>query len=253
MTTMYSTLGRAATAAGLAGLGVLGLVYGDFAINWQPVPATLPGHAVLAYAAAVLSLAVAASLWSPRTAAAGACVLLVYLGVGGVLPQLVKASATPALLAAWLGVCEPLFAAAAAWILWRMHATQAVGERSLRLARAVLGLACLVFGASHLVYGDFTAMMIPAWLPARLALAWITGLAHIAAGVALVTGVQARLAAVLEALMMSGFVALVHVPSLFAAPAWAPTPRLQWTALLWATLLAGSAWTAAASFAPRRR
>ncbi len=35
-------------AAGLIGLGVLALIYGDFALVWQPVPAGLPGRTALA-------------------------------------------------------------------------------------------------------------------------------------------------------------------------------------------------------------
>jgi len=247
MNSTQSQLARVGYSIGLAGLGILGMVYGDYAINWQPIPAGLPAREVLAYVAAVVSIGVAVGLWIPRAAAVSAMVLAVYLAVGWVLPQIVKMTPHPEVLAMWLGVCEPLAAASGAWILWRLLAAGTTSERSLRIARTVFGVACLVFGASHLVYAEFTAGMIPAWLPLRLPLAYLTGAAHIAAGLALFTGIQARLAAVLEAVMMCGFVLLVHVPSLVDPPAWAPNVRMQWTGLLWALVLTGSAWSVAAS------
>jgi uncharacterized membrane protein YphA (DoxX/SURF4 family) len=126
--------------------------------------------------------------------------------------------------------------------------TDAVG---LNLARRLFGIACLVFGLSHLEYANFTAGMIPAWLPLRPWLAYATGAGHAAAGVAILFGIRPRLAATLEAAMMSSFVALVHFPSLWTSPDWAPTARTQWTALFWAGALAGSAWIVAHSFRKR--
>jgi uncharacterized membrane protein len=114
-------------------------------------------------------------------------------------------------------------------------------------------VACVVFGLSHFVYAGFTADMIPHWLPLRLGLAYATGAGHLAAGLALLLGIRPRLAATLEALMMSSFVLLVHVPSLLQMPppGWAPTLRVQLTALFWASALAGSAWIMARSLRDR--
>ena len=46
---------------GAVALGLIGLIVGDFALQWQPVPKDLPGRMALAYlAAAALALAGAA-------------------------------------------------------------------------------------------------------------------------------------------------------------------------------------------------
>ena len=47
---------------------------------------------------------------------------------------------------------------------------------------------------------------------------------------------------------------LVHIPSIGATPAldWAPTSRLQWTALFIASTLAGAAWLVASSLRDRK-
>ena len=82
-----------------------------------------------------------------------------------------------------------------------------------------------------------------------MALAYITGAGHLLAGMALLTGIWAPLAARLEALMMSLFVLLLHLPSLWASPlpAWAINWRSVVTPFFWATCLAACAWLVAAS------
>ena len=105
----------------------------------------------------------------------------------------------------------------------------------------------VVFGLSHFAYADFTASMIPPWMPARLPLAYLTGAAHGAAGTALLLGIVPVLALRLEAIMMSAFIVLVHVPAVLAQP----SNREQWTALCVATALAGAMWVVLGSFRVR--
>jgi len=107
--------------------------------------------------------------------------------------------------------------------------------------RIGFGLSCIVFGTAHFVYADFTAQMVPAWLPARLALAYLTGAIHFGTGVCLVLGTAPVTAAAVEGAMMASFVLLVHVPRV----AGAPRDRLELTMLAVALLLTSSAWLVA--------
>jgi uncharacterized membrane protein len=66
-------------ALGLIGLGVLSLVYGDFALQWQPVPALVPGREYLAYASGAVMVAGGAGLLSRRTAVLSSGVLFATL------------------------------------------------------------------------------------------------------------------------------------------------------------------------------
>ena len=43
-------------AVGMIGLGILALVYGDFALVWQPVAPWVPGRTTLAYGSGVIML-----------------------------------------------------------------------------------------------------------------------------------------------------------------------------------------------------
>jgi uncharacterized membrane protein len=105
----------------------------------------------------------------------------------------------------------------------------------------------LVFGLSHFLYIDFTAGMIPSWIPWRVSWAWFTGGAHIAAGLSILTAVQARLGSKMLAVMMSSFVVLVHIPRIMAAPG----TIAEWRLGSCAILLAGAAWIVAAALARR--
>jgi uncharacterized membrane protein len=236
---------------GTAGLAVLSLVYGDFALQWQPVPDWIPGRTGLACVSGVVVLIACAGVFFRRVGLVSACVLMIYQ-LAWVLTHAGEMLPRPWSVGAWLGLCESFALLIGAWILYVSLLPQRGGprsgflasDRSLRAARILFGICCVVFGLSHFAYAEFTAGMIPNWLPGRLALAYLTGACHVAAGIAIATTILARLAATLEALMLSSIVLLVHAPSIGAMPApeWAPTTRIQWTALCVACALAGSTW-----------
>ncbi len=168
------------------------------------------------------------------------------------LLQLPRLAVQPLSIAAWLGLCESLTLSVGAFVLYawldNLRADSPAGiaatAAAVGYARLLLGAAMVVFGLSHFAYADFTAAMIPAWMPARLPLAYLTGAAHVAAGTALLLGVVPALAVRLEAIMMSAFIVLVHLPAVLAQPA----NREQWTALCVATALAGAMWIVFGSF-----
>jgi uncharacterized membrane protein YphA (DoxX/SURF4 family) len=111
-----------------------------------------------------------------------------------------------------------------------------------RAAQAIFGLTLVFYGASHFRLLPYTASLIPHLFPEPLALAAFTGGAHIAAGAALVLGVLPRLAATLEAAMLTSFGLIVQIPTLIAKP----MERTQWIEVLASFALAGAAWAFAA-------
>ena len=161
--------------------------------------------------------------------------------------------AAPGFEAAWLGVGETLVLVAGGWISLSSVSTSsdkwvpafAAGGEGSRLARLLFAVGLPMIGLSHFVYIDQTVGFVPAWLPERRALGYLTGAGHIAAGIALLFSIVPRLAATLEAAMMSSFVLLIHVPGVVAAP----RDRLQWTMLCVATAITGSGWSVARSVA----
>jgi uncharacterized membrane protein len=242
-----SPLARILFALGMIGLGVLGLTVGDFALQWQPVPAWLPFRQGVAYAAAVLMIVCGAGLLYAPAAAGSTRVLFRYL----LLWMLLKVPGVfhaPMVAASWLGWGELAVLFSGGWVLF----ADLAGPRralSLKLARILFGIALPAIGLSHFVYATQTAALVPAWLPMRTGWAYLTGVCHIAAGIAVLVGIYPRLAATLESAMLGVFTILVWGPAILAAP----TARLAWTAFLISWAIAAAALVVAGSIPPGLR
>jgi uncharacterized membrane protein YphA (DoxX/SURF4 family) len=248
-------LGRGFFALAAASLAIFSLAYGEFGPSGQSLPGWIPWRQTWVYLSALLLLAASAGLCFSRTALPGALTIGAYQAVWAVLgiPSILS---DPLSIGAWYGFCEALTSLVGSWILYAMLRRQSggsetpiAGERAVRVARVLFGLTCVFYGSSHFVYADYTAGMVPTWLPDRLGLAYFTGLGHLAAGIGIIVGILPRLAATLEAIMMSLFGLLVWVPSFFAQPRpqWATSPHNQWSELVVNLLLAASACIVATS------
>jgi uncharacterized membrane protein YphA (DoxX/SURF4 family) len=252
-------LGQALIAIAAAGVAAFSLVYGDFAPGSLSLPAWLPARQTCTAAFALLLLAASAATCLPRTAPAGAVAIAVYYAVWAAIP-LPQVPTAPLSFGTWYPISEGLSALVGAWILYTLLRPRPdsldgplAANGSARAAQIVFGLSCAFYGASHFAYAEYTASMVPAWLPAPLGWAYFTGAGHVAAGIGLMLGILPRLAATLEALMMSLFGLLVWVPTFFMhpPPQWATPPQNQWSELAVNMVLAASAWMLAISLQNR--
>ena len=95
----------------------------------------------------------------------------------------------------------------------------AAPARLMRGAQIAFGICAVIYGGAHFAYMNLTAPLVPAWLPpSQVFWGQATGVAQIAAGLAFLSGVQARLAGMLLAAMYVLFQVMVHIPSLFTKP-----------------------------------
>ena len=218
-----ASAGHACFAAIMIALGVQGFIHRDFTTIWQPAPNGAPAREILVYLCASISLASGIGLLWRRTAALAAGVLLAVLTLWFLLWQaralllltLVDGTWSFGKILAMIGAAWVLFAAFAnAWE--RQHLSFATGDKGLRVARALYGLALIPFGYAHFALLQHTADMVPGWLPWHLGWAYLTGATFIVASLAILFGVFARLAAALSALQMGLFGLLVWVPILAA-------------------------------------
>jgi uncharacterized membrane protein len=233
---------------GVMALAIAGLAFGNFDPG-QPVPKDFPVRTVLAYAACVFMLVAGAAVEWRRTAAWGAAALAAYYAL--VVVILMNG---PVLLAhyaeygSYSGPAAQLAIAAGGLIVYAANARidAALAARLTRIGQVVFGVCAVLFGGAHFVYMNLTAPLVPAWLPPGQEFwGYATGVAHIAAGLAILTGIQARLAAILLTVMYASFTPLVHVATLFADP----SSHWFWSENAVNIALTGVAWVVADSLA----
>jgi uncharacterized membrane protein len=245
------SLSQAVFAVVLIGLGILGLIRGDFAPGWQPVPKALPARQALALLCSFGSLACGAGLLWERAAAPAARALFAWLLLWMLLLRL------PWLflsfeVGTWWSTCSTAVLLASAWVLYSWLAADrdrqrfgfVTGDPGIRVARMLFGLALIPFGLAHFLYLESTAPLVPGWLPWHVGWSYFTGGTFIAAGVAVLAGAYARLAAALAALQIGLFTLLIWVPMVMAGR---PTAFQRNEAIV-SVLLTAAAWVVADSW-----
>lgn len=241
-------IGRGLLAVASAAVAVLTVYGGESALLGESLPHWLPWRDVWVYGCAWALLAASVGLCFGRSALVSTLVIAAYYLLWALtcVPAVMKA---PLSVLAWYGFCEAITSLVGPWTLYILIKRRASGLtggdlRAVRTAQVLFGLTCIFYGWSHFAFAEYTAGMVPGWLPGRLEWAYLTGLGHIAAGIGIAVGIVPRLAALLEAIMMSLFGLLVWAPSFFMQPrpAWAASPQGQWSELILTLVLATSAW-----------
>lgn len=242
---------HATFAATMIGLGAIGLFRPDFVPLWNPVPATVPAGELLLYLGAVISLICGIGLLVQRVAITAARLLLATLLLWMLLFRLPNFLHAYAFEACW-SVFPLAVMLAAAWVIYvrlaadwdRMHLSFISGNNGLRIARVLYGLSLIFFGTAHFIDVKDTVSLIPNWLPAHLFWAYFTGSTFIAAGIAVLSGFYARLAATLSAMQILLFLLLVWIPIIAAGS----TNSFQWSETILNAALFAGAWVVAESY-----
>lgn len=242
-------IGCVLLAAMTAVLGAISIDTGDFAYTWQPVPEGLPARAIIARIVGVVLIIVSVLFLVPHTARRGLAAMTAVFAAWLLLLH------APNLLAGdnWLGFFEFMLPLGACIALagiardeWASSPPLLSADKLVLIGRLCFGIGLIGCGASHFVYTQFAAQMIPEWIPARLFFTYLTGAGHVAAGLSLISGVWMRVSTALLCSMLASFVLLLHVPRVLAN-----SNRYEWTMLIVATLFNGAAWLVAAAVRAR--
>ncbi len=249
-----ASAGHAAFSTAMIGLGIAGLIQGNFAPVWDPVPDGFPLRHALAYLAALISLGCGIGLFWERTSVITSRVLLASLLLWFLVfrvPDLIRAPG----LGAFFSASDTAVMMAGAWVLYTWFATDrdkqrlgfVVDNRGLRIARVLFGLCMVHYGVAHFLDIKDTVSLEPGWLPWHAFWAYFFGCTFIAAGVSVLTGIFARLATALSAVQIGMFTLLVWVPIMAAGA----TNAFQRSETILSAALTAGAWMVADSYRDR--
>lgn len=234
-------------AAVLIGWGILGLVKGDFAPGWLPVPETMPARLALVYLCSFVCIATGVGLFWRRTAVLAARVLFTYLLLWLLLlrlPMMVVSFG----VGTWWATSSAAMIVASSWILYASLANSKegffAGASGVSIARVLFGLGLIPIGLAHFLYVENTAPLVPAWLLWPVFWAYFTGGAFIAAGLGVITGVFARLAATLVTLQIAFFTLLIWIPMVLQGK----LNAFQWGEFEFSIVLIAGCWVVAGSY-----
>jgi uncharacterized membrane protein len=238
---------------GMIALGVLSVVSRDFAYGWQPVPAFHPGREVFAIICGLFMIAASAALLFRSTVAVAARAIFLFL-LAWLCLKVPAVIAAPRIEGVWIGFGEIGMLLAGGWVLFACSSglenfsffSQLTGQRGIRMAQIIFGLAVIPVGLGHIFYVQITTGLVPSWMPFRTGLAYLTGVGQIACGLGILFSILPRAAAVIEAAMLALFAFLVwgpntwfaSVPKMAGTP---PGPRFPLTAFLITWMIGASA------------
>jgi uncharacterized membrane protein len=233
-------LGRVLLGAGVISLGVIGIIFKDFMLEWSQAPAWLPAHTAFAYLHGAILIVCGVALLLGKSVRPAALLLGVVWLIWALL-------CVPLVIATWrgrAGLEAELLGMTSGIFLLAVLSTPTVNRTQVLVCQYAFGLCMPVYGLVHFLYPAAVASWVPGWLPGHLFWAYFTGVAHCAAGVAILTGVLARLATKLFAIMISLWIFLMHIERVAATP----HDRHEWTTLFIAVVICGAAWVLAGSY-----
>jgi len=250
----FLSLGILLYAGAAIYLGVVGLVWGDFATNWQRVTLDVPHRVLFAYLAGGYELLAGAAMLWRRTARWGALALAGIYTIYWLL-WLVHAAGAPRIYDSWGNFFEELSAVIAglAAFAWLSPADSPWTRRAVTIAR-LYGVCCISFGATHFINYAGASGFVPHWIwPGGKFWAAATGIFFFAGAVSLLSGVFMKLASRLLGVMVLGFEVLIWLPWLvFGPPPWmhllvaeGSLRHFMWAANGIATAFGAAAWLVA--------
>jgi uncharacterized membrane protein len=249
-------LGRRVYGLGVMALGATRLAFRDFNPG-QTVPQGFPGRAALAFAAGVFLFVAGAGVEWRRTAAWSAAAITVYYALFVVLLMNGRVFLSHyAEYGTYEEIALQLAMPLGGLIIYVTNGyvtnadsiDAALAAHITRLCRLAFGVCALVWGGAHFVYMNLTAPLVPKWLPpSQVFWGYACGVCFVAAGIALLTGVKARLAAILLTIMIAGFGVLANGLVLLADL----SNHYNWTESALNLAIVGAVWVLADSLCRR--
>jgi uncharacterized membrane protein len=219
------TLGPLFLAVSMAVFGMDHLVFYDSVVLL--IPSWIPWHLFWALFVGLCLLAGAVSLALHRYAILAAALFAAMLFLFVLLMHIPKVLQAPHDRFAWAIALRDLAFAACALSFAAAQAPERLKRFAgnvLTPARGVIGVAVIYFSVEHFLHPEFRPgvplkHLTPFWIPARVAIAYLTGVILLIAGLAFISNRHTRLAAVGLGAVIFLLVLVVYVPIVIAKPA----------------------------------
>ncbi|GHM98687.1 hypothetical protein WSM22_01770 [Cytophagales bacterium WSM2-2] len=235
MNKITSSFGTILVALAFIAFGIEHFVFKSFVTGRAPAwPSGTPGECVLVYALGILALATGICiilrkgwlipfitgavilLWA---ALRNIYILLAHFDYGVILTSTNKALT--------IGGCALAMAAT-------IKSPSGLLGLTITIERYFLGIFLFTAGVQHFIFAEFVKYLVPGWIPGQLFWAYFAGVALIAGGLGLITGIKMHLAATLSGWMVFAWLLLLHIPRAFQF-----NNANEWTAVAEATLVSG--------------
>ena len=214
-------VGRSLFAIAIAFFGFQFVIFAASLTGPVPGPPWTHGSVVVAWLVAAGFLAAALSIAVGTMARWVSLILgcaILLFGLVQYLPLLVARLHDPG---PWTVLFELLALGGGAFAAAASFPAPPAGGFVVTLGRAgrfLFAVSLVVFAVQHFMYARFVATLVPALIPARLFWAYFTGIAFVAAALALAANKMVRLAATLLGTMFFLWVVILHVPRVAGAP-----------------------------------
>ncbi len=250
LATSFAWAARATYGFAAVVFGVTALIWHDYG-SWpqaQVLGKTSAAHVVLAPIALAHVIGGFALLLN-RTVRAGAILLgVVYLFFA--LLALPRVFTTPLVYDAWNNIFEQLSVFCGALLIYATAPAHEAKWKCLRAGILLFGICVLSFTFEQVFYLSATASLVPKWIPpAQMFWAVATTVAFALAGIAILSGWWAILAARLFAVMILLFSLLIWLPKIVNAA----QRHFNWTEAAESLAIAATAWLVADSLSSVRR
>ncbi|MEP7377430.1 MAG: DoxX family protein [Chitinophagaceae bacterium] len=206
--------GRIIFATGIAGLGVICFVAKDFIVGRPPAwPGGMNVNPALAYISGALLIISSIAICVKRKAAQAALLVAILIFLLSILRHL------PHFMNDWLNAYKAmaLFGGALIVAASLLNRDSGLGNKKTAHGLILIGSVLLAIffisaGYAHFKFAAFVADFIPSYIPFRTFWAYACGVCLLAGGAGLLIPPVRKWAALLMAIMLTGWFLLLHIP-----------------------------------------
>lgn len=210
--------------------GLVEIVQGTHLPMLHPAGEGMLGRQLVPLIDGLLLVVCGAALASERISRLGAIGLFVPWSGWILLGQLPVVAGSAVELTSWVPLFECAIFATGALVVGL--------ARAHRVLQVLVGAALILFGTVHLTQREFIVALIPEWLPGGPLWPYLTGIAQLLAGLALLARWRTKLAAAAICLTFITWIFVVHI----ARVAQSPSDPFEWTFAIAAAALATVVW-----------